>query len=336
MSQGGVQMSNDSTESTSSADSLKQAMVLKYVLITPARNEAASIELTLKSMVEQEVAPVKWVIVSDGSTDGTDDIVKKYTAEYDWIELVRMPERSERHFAGKVWAFNSGYARVRNLKYDVIGNLDADISLGPDHFQFLLAKFAEHPLLGVAGTAYVEESSVPYDYDIVNVEDVSGACQLFRRKCFDEIGGYIPIKGGGIDSIAVFTARMKGWKTRTFTEKTFIHHRRGGTGQSKISASLFRTGKIDYYYGGHPLWEIFRCLYQMKNKPYIVRGLLLFSGYMWLFLKKAERPISDELVEFLRKEQIQRLKAILKRLITFKRASTTADRSSIDSMDMQR
>src|SRR6266542_2192906 len=105
-----------------------------YVLITPAWNEAEFIEGTLKSMVGQTVLPVKWVIVSDGSTDGTDDIVKKYTAVYEWIELVRMPERAERHFAGKVNAFNAGYARVRDLKYDVIGSLDADISFEENYF----------------------------------------------------------------------------------------------------------------------------------------------------------------------------------------------------------
>src|SRR5713226_2087030 len=103
-----------------------------YVLITPARNEAQYIELTIKSVVAQTVRPLKWVIVSDGSTDGTDDIVRKYTTDHSWIELVRMPERPERHFAGKVHAFNAGYARLREQEYDVIGSLDADISFGDD------------------------------------------------------------------------------------------------------------------------------------------------------------------------------------------------------------
>src|SRR6266481_6672836 len=103
-------------------------MLPSYVLVTPARNEAQFIELTINSVVAQTVRPRKWAIVSDGSTDGTDDIVNKYAAEHPWIELVRMPERRERHFAGKVNAFNAGYARVADLNYDVIGNLDADVS----------------------------------------------------------------------------------------------------------------------------------------------------------------------------------------------------------------
>src|SRR5208283_817029 len=105
-----------------------------YVLITPARNEAQFVELTIKSVISQTVRPLKWVIVSDGSTDATNDIVSKYIAEQPWIELVSMPERRERHFAGKVFAFSAGSASVKDLNYEVIGNLDADVSLEADHF----------------------------------------------------------------------------------------------------------------------------------------------------------------------------------------------------------
>src|SRR5215471_5766222 len=120
-----------------------------YVLITPARNEARFIELTIQSVVAQTVRPLKWVIVSDGSTDGTDEIVTRYAAKHPWIELVRMPERRERNFAGKVHAFNAGYARVKELGYQVITSLDADISFDPDYFEFLLTKVANDPMLGL-------------------------------------------------------------------------------------------------------------------------------------------------------------------------------------------
>src|ERR1022692_4139098 len=113
-----------------------------YVLITPARNEAQFIALTIKSVVAQTVLPLKWVIVSDGSTDGTDDIVNRYIAEHEWIELVRMPERKERHFAGKVYAFNAGRDRMKDLPYEVIVSLDADVTFESDYFSFLLEKLA--------------------------------------------------------------------------------------------------------------------------------------------------------------------------------------------------
>src|SRR5271157_3112669 len=152
-----------------------------YVLITPARNEAQFIELTIKSVVSQTVRPLKWVIVSDGSTDGTDDIASKYAAEYPWIELVRMSERRERHFAGKVHAFNAGYARTKDLEYEVIGNLDGDVSFDDDYFRFLLEKLAEDAALGLVGTPFEDSSIHAYDYRFVGIEHVSGFCQLFRR-----------------------------------------------------------------------------------------------------------------------------------------------------------
>src|ERR1017187_2442028 len=183
--------------------------LLKYILITPARNEAHLIERTIKSLIAQTIRPIKWAIVRDGSTDGTDEIVRKYTAENPWIEFIRMPERSERHFAGKVLAFNAGYAQVKHLGHDVIGNIDADVSFDEDHFEFLLSRMAADPRLGVVGAPFREQSG-QYDFRFSNIENVWGGCQLFRRECFEEIGGYIPIKGGSIDNIAVISARMKG------------------------------------------------------------------------------------------------------------------------------
>jgi poly-beta-1,6-N-acetyl-D-glucosamine synthase len=283
-------------------------MIIKdYVLITPARNEEENIENAIRSVISQTLLPKKWVIVSDGSTDSTDDIVNKYLTEYSWIELVRTNEHGDRQFAAKVHAFNSGYEKVKALQYNIIGNLDADITFDENYFEFLLNKFAENPDLGVAGTPFVE-GDTHYDYRFTNIEHVSGACQLFRRECFEQIGGYIPIKGGGIDWTAVTTARMKGWQTRTFTEKTCLHHRKMGTGQSNVLKAWYKHGYKDYYLGGHPLWEMFRSCYQMTSRPYILGGLYLLSGYSWAFITREERPISKELMAFHRFEQLARLK----------------------------
>jgi len=287
---------------------------MTYILITPARNEADYIELTIQSMIEQTQPPLKWIIVSDGSTDNTDDIVKKYLPVYPWIELVRMPERKERHFAGKVMAFNAGYEKVKNLKYDIIGNLDADLSFEKDYFEFLLSKFAENSKLGVAGTPFVEDGK-HYDFRFASTDHVSGACQLFRKACFEQIGGYIPIKGGGIDWIAVTTARMQGWKTQTFIEKTCTHHRKIGTGDSNKLMAAFKYGQKNYYLGGHPLWHLSRSIFQMKNKPYIIGGLLLLWGYLWASIKRMGRPVSPELMRFYRAEQMQRLKNIFSKVV---------------------
>ena len=292
----------------------------RYVLITPARDEARFIELTIKSVVAQTVRPIRWVIVSDGSTDGTDDVVKKYAAEHPWIEFVRMPERRERHFAAKVHAFNAGYARIRDLDYQVMGSLDGNVSFDEDYFSFLLQKLAEDPTLGLVGTPFKDSSIETYDYRLVGIDHVSGFCQLFRRRCFEEIGGYVPVKGGGIDHIAVITARMKGWKTRTFTDKVCLHHRGIGTAQHSILRARFRVGVKDYALGGHPVWEFFRMLYQMTKRPFIVGGLTLGFGYLWALARRTERPIPRELVLFRRREQMQRLRRLLPGVLSRSRA----------------
>ena len=166
-----------------------------YVLITPARNEESFIENTIRSVVSQTVIPQKWVIVSDGSTDRTDEIVKKYTRDHPWIELVRMPEHRDRQFAAKVHCFNAGFEKVKNTEYNVIGNLDADVSFEKDYIEFLLDRFAGNPKLGVAGTPYIENKYNSASDSFEGENFVNGAIQLFRRQCFEDIGGYIPHKG---------------------------------------------------------------------------------------------------------------------------------------------
>ncbi len=291
---------------------LRGVVVLKlptYVLVTPARNEARFIEGTVKSVVAQSMRPLKWVIVSDGTTDGTDEIVSRYAVAYEWIELLRMPERTERHFAGKVFAFKAGKARVDDLPYEVIASLDADITFDPDYFKYLLGKLAVDPSLGVVGTPYVEKTGETFDYKFTSLDHVSGACQAFRRECYEGIGGYVPVKVGTIDCIAVMTARMKGWKTRTFTDKVSQHHRKVGTAQRGPMRANFYTGVMDYAMGNHPLWQLFRTVYQMSKKPFVVRGAALGAGYLWASLRRAPRPVSRELMQFHRHEQIQRLRS---------------------------
>jgi hypothetical protein len=226
-----------------------------------------------------------------------------------------MPERRDRHFAAKVQCFNAGYQRLAGVTYDVIGNLDADITFEADYFEFLLEKFADDLRLGVAGTPFVEGAQ-SYDYRFSSKDHVSGACQLFRRECFEEIGGYRPIKGGGIDWVAVTTARMKGWKTRTFTERVCRHHRPMGTASAGKLRAWYNLGKQDYYLGGHPLWQVFRSCLQMRSKPYVLGGLALLAGFVWGFVTRANRPIDRDLIAFHQREQMQRLRNVFRQLFT--------------------
>jgi glycosyltransferase involved in cell wall biosynthesis len=292
---------------------------MRYVLVTPARNEELFIEKLVQSMISQTFVPARWVIVNDGSTDATADIVSRYLTMHDWIELLNLPAHRDRSFAAKVHAFNAGFEKVKNLDYEVIGNLDSDVSFDPDYLEFLMKKFQEDPTLGVAGTIFHEEGYSSARDSFEGQNHVAGGCQLFRRRCFEEIGGYIPNKAGGIDWIAVTTARMKGWKTRSFREKFFFHYRSLGTAERSLLSSNFSYGEKDYYLGGHPLWEAFRVAYRVTKKPYIFGGIALFLGYVTAYLRRMDRPVSVELMRFHRQEQMKKLKSIFKSLLSFKK-----------------
>ena len=138
---------------------------------------------------------------------------------------------------------------------------------------------------------------------------------MFRKKCFEEIGGYVPVKAGAIDWIAVTTARMKGWQTRTFTEKVCFHHRKLGVGSGSHGklGMRFHYGRKAYYVGGHPLWECLRALFQVREKPFVLGGVWFIAGYMWAALHRNERVVSPELMHFHRAEQMARLRGIFKR-----------------------
>ena len=285
---------------------------MNYVLITPARNEEAVIAKTLESVVAQSRLPERWVIVDDGSTDRTADIVDDYARRYPWIVLVRRPARVDRNFAGKVHAVNAGVDAVRDLRFDVLGNLDADVSFEPDYMEFLLQKFADDPKLGVAGTPFTQPGGYDSTRDSFEGENyVAGPCQLFRYRCFLDIGGYMANPAGGVDWIAVMSARMKGWTVTAFSAKRFHHHRSMGTAERGEVAALFSYGEKDYYLGGSPLWQLVRGGYRMTKRPFVAGGMALLLGFAWAALRRIKRPVTNELMRFHRREQMKKLRAVL-------------------------
>ena len=292
---------------------------LSYVVITPARNEERYIEKLIQSMISQTVLPAKWVIVNDGSTDATATIVGKYLENHVWMDLVNLSPHRDRSFAAKVHAFNAGLQRVKDMQFDVIGNLDSDVSFEADYIEFLLDKFAQDANLGVCGTIFREEGYSSGSDSFEGSNHVAGGCQLFRRNCFEQIGGYVPNRAGGIDWVAVTTARMKGWTTRSFREKYFFHYRSLGTAERSLLASAFSYGEKDYYLGNHPLWEAFRIAYRALKRPFVLGSIALLSGYLWALVRRIDRAVSDELMRFHRQEQMKKLSGILKSVVRLKK-----------------
>jgi len=274
-------------------------------------------------VVNQTVVPERWVIVDDGSTDHTAEIVESYAKRHSWIELVHHVKNRDRNFASKAHAVKNGLECANSLQFEIVGNLDADVSFAPDYMEFLLQRFSEDPNLGIAGTPFTQDGNYDSSKDSFEGENyVGGPCQLFRRECFQEIGGYVPNPAGGLDWIAVMTARMKGWKVRSFSEKRFHHYRTLGTAEKGPLRALFSYGEKDYYLGGSPVWELFRVVYRMAKRPVLLGGLALLSGYIWAALRRANRAVSPELMRFHRDEQMKKLKAILRTLLTFKKVDS--------------
>jgi poly-beta-1,6-N-acetyl-D-glucosamine synthase len=285
----------------------------RYVVITAAKNEADYIGRTLAAMAAQTVPPLRWVVVSDGSTDETDALVRRHAEACPWTTLVRLPERNDRHWGAKVDAFNAGYAQARELEFDFVANLDADVSLSPNYFACLLSHFARNPRLGVAGGEVYDavdgREILPVCHDR---NEVPGPCQLFRRACFEEIGGYLRAREGVEDTIATMTAMMHGWEVARFTDCRLVHHRPvGGMGGRSVFKVGFLYGKKDYLLGDHPLWEVGRFLYRMRDKPYVLSSGVRLAAYTWAALRRLPRPVPDAFVAFRRRWQMRRLRAAL-------------------------
>jgi len=228
--------------------------VLKYILITPARNEEGNLGRLINAVERQSQLPERWVIVNDGSRDDTGRIAEEAAHRHGWIDVVHMPQDRDRSFAGKVRAFNAGLARMTRVEFDIIGNVDADTAFDANYMEFLMGQFASNTRLGVGGTPFVQDDG--YDSAVNSFEGdgyVSGGCQLFRRRCFEEIGGYVPNRAGGLDWIAVTKALMAQWVVRCFAEMRYRHYRPLGTaGKSAFRASC-DYGERAYYLGWSPI-----------------------------------------------------------------------------------
>lgn len=278
-----------------------------YVLITPARNEEAFIEQTIQSVVGQTILPRKWVIVSDGSTDRTEEIVRHYCVDHGFIELVSSCGDAQRNFGSKVHAFYAGYEVLGDISYDFIGNIDADVSFAADYFENILRQFQQDSRLGIAGGVIMELIQGRYVSQNISADSVAGAVQLFRRQCFDDIGGYLPLPHGGIDCAAEVMARMHNWRVKTYFDYAVLHHRRVLTGGANIFRNKFRHGSTDFLLGYHPLFELFRCLYKTTQRPYVLGSLCSFAGFCWAAMTRQKKHLPDTCIHYLRKEQINKL-----------------------------
>ena len=284
-------------------------MIDPYVLITPARDEGDYVERTINSVIHQTVLPQKWVIVSEGSTDRTEEIVTSYAEEYAFIQLVSSKSTSRRNFGSKVRAIWKGSEQLKGIKYQFIGNVDADVSFKPDYYEKILAKFRDNPRLGIAGGVVFDNRRGKWIRQFANPSwSVAGAIQMFRRQCYEGIGGYIQLPVGGIDTVAEAMARKYGWEVKSFADLAVLHH---GTKKENVLLTRFRGGIREYAIGYHPLFHFAKSIYRIQERPYVVGSLFRLAGFLYALLRRERSAVPHDLVSYLRQEQYKRLYSLL-------------------------
>ncbi len=285
---------------------------MKFVLATAAYNEEKFIEKTMRSVVAQSLRPVKWVIVSDGSTDRTDEMVQSYAAQHEFISLHRITEKHARNFGAQVRAINTGYEKLKGLDFDFFGNVDADVALPPNYYASLAQKFDADAKLGLAGGFIHEDSGQGFrSRSTNNTQSVAHAIQLFRRQCFEEIGGYIALPYGGPDWVAELMARRLEWRVEAFPDLPVEHYRPSASAGGFIRG-CYRQGRMDHSLGSLWLFEIVKCLRRIKERPILLGATARLLGFGYSHLIGAPRLIPPETVEYLRAEQGERLRTLFR------------------------
>lgn len=264
-----------------------------YIIISPVKDEAAHIRQTIGSVLSQRVRPVHWLIVDDGSADGTDAIVRRETKGIDWIGLLKTGRREPRNTgAAEVAAFMAGYHFLAGQDFDYIVKLDGDLSFAPDYFQILLERFASNPALGIASGCYLEAGPTGWKPVAMPEYHAAGASKVVRRQCFQDIGGFIQRRGW--DTVDEIRAWRHGWETCHFPDLAFLHLRGEGTGMGTIRTALMH-GEIYCNTGGSPgfflLKTLRRCLF---GRPLLLNGAALFLGYCRMVLRGRELLVTEE------------------------------------------
>jgi biofilm PGA synthesis N-glycosyltransferase PgaC len=251
----------------------------QYVVVSPVKDEERFIQLTLHSMVSQSVAPLRWVIVDDGSKDRTAEVVRGYALRYPYIQLVAHVRAGQRHPGSRViHAFNVGYAAVQSLDFEVVVKLDCDLTFGEHYFRELLGRFRTDPQLGIASGIYLEADGDARWHPVAMPSyPAFGACKAVRRRCFEDIKGFLTVPGWDtVDEIRAWTA---GWRTRHFVDLEARHHRREGSGIGRLRTSLMH-GEIFYRTGGDLLFLLFKIVHRLRARPFLLNAMALTAGYL--------------------------------------------------------
>jgi biofilm PGA synthesis N-glycosyltransferase PgaC len=280
---------------------------IEYIIITPVRDEARYIEKTIASVTCQTVLPSQWIIVDDGSTDGTSEILDIHASHACWITVIHKENRGYRAAGGGVMeAFYTGYSVLKNDSWDFIVKLDGDLSFASDYFEQCFKIFGTDLKLGIGGGTICQLDDTQLKVDSVGDPPfhVRGATKIYRRACWEKIAPLV--KAPGWDTIDEVRANLRGWTTRTFTNLKLIQHKSTGAVDGNWR-NWFKNGRANYLTGYHPLFMLAKCIKRASRKPFLVESTALFIGYFTGYFKKLPQAADEETIHYLRRQQIRRL-----------------------------
>jgi glycosyltransferase involved in cell wall biosynthesis len=278
-----------------------------YVIITPVRNEGQYLQKTVDSVVSQTLKPQKWIIVNDGSTDNTRQLIDEAAKQHSWIQAVHRPDRGFRNpGSGVIEAFNDGYRLLGEEPWDCLVKLDGDLSFAPAFFASCLARFDADPRLGIGGGTICGEV-----HGILRQESqgdppfhVRGATKIYRRACWQAIGGLI--QAPGWDTLDEVKANMLGWRTCSFPELKLLHYRYTGDADG-VWKNWVKNGRANYIVGYHPLFMFFKCARRLFDWPYGIVSAGLWYGFVTGYLFQIPRNKEPDVIRYLRRQQLRRL-----------------------------
>jgi len=280
---------------------------IRYIIITPVRDEVRHIEETIASVISQTVLPFQWIIVDDGSTDGTSEILDSYAARTNWINVIHKEDRGCRAAGGGVIeAFYAGYSVLSDQSWDFIVKLDGDLSFAPDYFEQCYKIFEAEQKLGIGGGTVCQLANGQLKVDSVGdpLFHVRGATKIYRRSCWEKINPLI--KAPGWDTIDEVKANLHGWTTRTFTDLKLIQHKPTG-GADGSWRNWFKNGRANYITGYHPVFMLLKCVKRALHKPILLESMALLAGFCSGYILRIPQVQDNEAIRYLRRQQILRL-----------------------------
>lgn len=305
MTQGPLRQVRDDLVGALLVARMSKPTTIKYVVVTPVRDEEAYVDHTIRSMLAQTILPTEWIIVDDGSQDGTAEILQRYACDHDWIRVVTRRDRGYRAAgSGVMEAFYAGFEQLETSDWDLMVKFDGDLEFTKDYFERCIMEFLEDETLGVGGGVIYNRIAGRLELERHPLFHVRGATKIYRRECWSSIGGLIRLPGW--DTLDEVHANMNGWTTRSFPDLGVVQLRMTGAAAGQWS-NWVKNGRANYVVGYHPVYLLAKAVARIFRSPYLIASAGVLFGFFEAVWSGVPQIENRELITYLRRQQLRRL-----------------------------